>query len=39
LSCTCTRKTDSAWEVHEEIAKDLGEMFGKGGPCYGIMDK
>ena len=26
-----------AWEHPEEVVKDLREMFGKGGPCAGIL--
>ena len=26
-----------AWEQPEELVKDLREMFGKGGACYGIL--
>ena len=29
----------SAWEVPEAIAGDLAKMFGKGGPCYHIMQQ
>ncbi len=28
----------AAWEVPEAIVKDLQQMFGKGGPCYGIVN-
>ncbi|KAJ5093123.1 hypothetical protein N7456_008984 [Penicillium angulare] len=27
----------AAWEVPEVIVRDLRNMFGKGGPCYGII--
>jgi hypothetical protein len=27
----------AAWEVPEAIAGDFGEMFGDGGPCYGVV--
>lgn len=27
----------AAWERPECIAQDLQKMFGKGGPCYGIV--
>ncbi|KAF2739933.1 alpha/beta-hydrolase [Polyplosphaeria fusca] len=28
----------AAWERPDAIVKDLGKMFGKGGPCYGIVE-
>lgn len=28
----------AAHEIPEEVAKDLRDMFGKGGPCHRIMD-
>lgn len=27
----------AAWEIPDEITNDLQKMFGKGGPCYGIV--
>ncbi|KAK4998834.1 hypothetical protein LTR66_002024 [Elasticomyces elasticus] len=29
----------AAWEMPEEIEDDLRNMFGKGGPCFGITNK
>ena len=29
----------AAWECPEAIVKDLNSMFGKGGPCYGVIKK
>ncbi|KAJ5721846.1 uncharacterized protein N7483_009780 [Penicillium malachiteum] len=29
----------AAWEVPEVIARDLQMMFGKGGPCFGIISE
>lgn len=28
----------AAWERPDAIAEDLQKMFGKGGPCYGIVE-
>lgn len=27
----------AAWEQPEAVVSDLQNMFGKGGPCYGIV--
>lgn len=29
----------AAWEVPEVIVRDLHTMFGKGGPCYGVLSE
>lgn len=28
----------AAWEVPDAIVGDLRDMFGKGGPCYGVVE-